>query len=58
MCKETVTRLIYKKELGNNYRFCGVEIVADYNCFDIFKNQDIAKDLENFPKYLENVFGL
>jgi len=44
--------------LVNNYRFCGVEIVADYNCFDIFKNQDIAKDLENFPKHLENVFGL
>lgn len=44
--------------ITSNYRFCGVEIVADYNCFDIFKNQDIAKDLENFPKYLENVFGL
>ncbi len=44
--------------ITSNYRFCGVEIVADYNCFDIFKNQDIAKDLENFPKHLENVFGL
>ncbi len=23
-----------------------------YNCFDIFKHNDIAKDLENYPKHL------
>lgn len=44
--------------ISSNYRFCGVEILPDYNCFDIFKNDDIAKDLENYPKYLEKVFGL
>lgn len=44
--------------ITSNYRFCGVEILPDYNCFDIFKNDDIAKDLENYPKHLENVFGL
>lgn len=44
--------------ITSNYRFCGVEIVADYNCFDIFKNDSIANDLENYPKHLEKVFGL
>lgn len=44
--------------ITSNYRFCGVEILPDYNCFDIFKNEDIAKDLENYPKHLEKVFGL
>lgn len=44
--------------ITSNYRFSGVEIVADYNCFDIFKDGDIAKDLENYPKHLEEVFQL
>lgn len=44
--------------ITSNYRFCGVEVVADYNCFDIFKNGDIAGDLENYPKHLKKVFGL
>ncbi|MCD1117609.1 NAD(P)H-dependent oxidoreductase [Chryseobacterium turcicum] len=44
--------------ITSNYRFCGVEILADYNCFDIFKDGDIAKDLENYPIYLENFFGV
>lgn len=44
--------------ITSNYRFCGVEILPDYNCFDIFKNDNIANDLENFPKHLEKVFGL
>ncbi len=44
--------------ITSNYRFCGVEIVSDYNCFDIFKNDTIANDLENYPKHLEKVFGL
>ncbi|RVT74872.1 flavodoxin [Flavobacterium sufflavum] len=44
--------------ITSNYRFCGVEILPDYNCFDIFKNDNIAKDLENYPKHLEKVFGL
>jgi len=44
--------------ITSNYRFCGYEIMKDYNCFDIFKRNDIAKDLENYPKHLEEVFNL
>lgn len=45
-------------QITSNYRFCGVDIVPDYNCFDIFKDGDIVKDLENYPKHLEKVFEL
>ena len=45
-------------QITSNYRFCGVEIAKDYNCFDIFKYGDIVGDLENYPKHLENVFEL
>ena len=45
-------------QINSNYRFCGAEIVSDYNCFDIFKDGDIAGDLENYPKHLEDIFGL
>ncbi len=45
-------------QITSNYRFCGVEIVADYNCFDIFKDGDIVGTLENYPKHLKKVFGL
>ncbi|AWG26971.1 flavodoxin [Flavobacterium kingsejongi] len=45
-------------QITSNYRFCGVEIMQDYNCFDIFKDGDIAKDLEHYPKHLEKVFGI
>lgn len=44
--------------ITSNYRFCGVEIVADYNCFDIFKDGDIVKSLENYPAHLASVFNL
>jgi modulator of drug activity B len=43
--------------ITSNYRFCGVEILEGYNCFDIFKDGDIAKDLENYPKHLEKVIS-
>jgi modulator of drug activity B len=39
--------------ITSNYRFCGVEIMPDYNCFDIFKDGNIAKDLELYPEHLE-----
>ena len=42
--------------ITSNYRFCGVEIVADHNCFDIFKDGDIVQDLKNYPVHLENIF--
>lgn len=44
--------------ITSNYRFCGYEIMSDYNCFDIFKNENIAKDLENYPVHLSKVFNL
>jgi modulator of drug activity B len=44
--------------ITSNYRFCGVEIVPDYNCFDIYKDGDIVKDLENYPTHLKEVFQL
>jgi modulator of drug activity B len=44
--------------ITTNYRFCGYDIMKDYNCFDIFKNGDIVKDLENYPTHLAKVFEL
>lgn len=44
--------------ISSNYRFCGFDIVQDYNCFDIFKSENIAIDLENYPAHLSNVFNL
>ena len=44
--------------ITNNYRFCGVEIATDYNCFDIFKDGNIAEVLENYPAHLAKVFDL
>jgi len=41
-----------------SYRFCGVEIVPDYNCFDIYKDGDISGTLERYPEHLEKVFSL
>lgn len=45
-------------QITSNYRFCGVEIVDDYNCFDIFKDGDIVGCLENYPKHLSQIFGI
>ena len=42
--------------ITSNYRFCGCEIITGYNCFDIFKNENIAKDLENYPAHLKRMF--
>jgi modulator of drug activity B len=44
--------------ITSNYRFCGYEIMDGYNCFDIFRRSDIAKDLENYPSHLKDVFNL
>lgn len=43
--------------ITSNYRFCGYDILPDYNCFDIFKSENIANDLENYPKHLEKTLG-
>lgn len=45
-------------QITSNYRFCGVEVVGDYNCFNIFKDGDITGDLEKYPAHLENVLGV
>ena len=42
--------------ITSNYRFCGCKINTGYNCFDIFKNENIAKDLENYPAHLKRMF--
>jgi len=44
--------------ITSNYVFCGVTIVPDYNCFDIFKDGDIVQALADYPKHLDKVFGL
>ena len=44
--------------ITSNYRFCGYEIMESYNCFDIFRRNDIAKDLEYYPEFLEKAFNL
>jgi len=43
--------------ITSNYRFCGVDILPGYSCFDIFKNSDIANALENYPKHLEKLLN-
>jgi modulator of drug activity B len=32
--------------------------MPEYSCFDIFKDGDIAKDLDGYPGHLKEVFGL
>jgi len=44
--------------ISSNYRFCGVEIMKGYNCFDIFKDSQIEQDLENYPKHLEKILDI
>lgn len=39
--------------ISSNYRFCGVEILPDYNCFDIYKGGDIPNALKNYPAHLQ-----
>lgn len=42
--------------ITSNYKFCGFDILTGYNCFDIYKSENSAKDLENYPAHLERVF--
>jgi modulator of drug activity B len=44
--------------ISSNYRFCGYDILPDYNCFDIYRRNNIVKDLENYPAHLADVFNL
>ncbi len=38
------------------YRFVDYEIMPDYGTFDIFRDQKIEEDLDNYPNYLAQVF--
>ncbi|MFV8342022.1 NAD(P)H-dependent oxidoreductase [Flavobacterium sp. XS2P39] len=40
--------------ISSNYRFCGFDILPDYNCFDIFKSAQIEEDLQNYPSHLSD----
>ncbi|MES2678247.1 MAG: NAD(P)H-dependent oxidoreductase [Bacteroidota bacterium] len=44
--------------ITGNYTFCGVEVVPDYNCFDIYKSSTIGNDLKEYPKHLAEHFNL
>lgn len=44
--------------ITSNYRFCGFEIIDSYNCFNIFRSNHIAQDIENYPTYLATAFDL
>ena len=44
--------------ISTNYRFCGFEILPDYNCFDIFKNENITEVLNKYPNYLEKILKI
>lgn len=41
-----------------SYRFIGFEVLPGYYCYDVFHNQHIKQDLENYPAYLKNAFKL
>lgn len=44
--------------ISSSYRFCGFDILPDYNCFDIYKSGSIINDLENYPAHLTKVLEL
>jgi len=39
--------------ITTNYKFCGYDILPDFGVFDIFKNPDIPRALENYQRHLE-----
>ena len=44
--------------ITTNYRFSGFEILEGYNCFDVFHNQHIKQDLENYTEHLRRILAL
>jgi modulator of drug activity B len=44
--------------ISSNYRFCGYDILKDYNCFNIFRRDNLSEDLDNYPTHLAEVLGL
>jgi modulator of drug activity B len=43
--------------ITSNYRFCGYDIAPEFNCYNIFKRDDIANDLESYPLHLEKLLA-
>jgi hypothetical protein len=39
--------------ITSNYKFTGYDILPDYGVFDIFKNPDIPRALEDYRRHLE-----
>lgn len=44
--------------ISSNYRFCGYDILTDYNCFNIFRRDNLSEDLDNYLTHLAEVFAL
>lgn len=44
--------------IAANYLFTGFEVVPGHYCYDVYHNKQLKEDLENYPKYLQKVFGL
>ncbi|MEI7196559.1 NAD(P)H-dependent oxidoreductase [Pectobacterium versatile] len=40
-----------------NYKFCGVEPVSSFSCFDVMKVPEITKDIERLKEHLAHVFS-
>jgi modulator of drug activity B len=39
--------------ITSNYKFCGYDILPDFGVFDIFKNPNIPRSLEDYKRHLE-----
>ncbi|KHN91234.1 MULTISPECIES: NAD(P)H-dependent oxidoreductase [Pectobacterium] len=40
-----------------NYKFCGVEPVPSFSCFDVMKAPEIEKDIERLKEHLAYIFS-
>ena len=39
-----------------NYRFCGVEVLPSFSCFDVMKQPDVAGAIEELRGHLDAIF--
>ena len=39
--------------ITSNYKFCGYDILPAFGVFDIYKNPDIPRALEDYKRHLE-----
>ena len=44
--------------VGNtaNYKFCGLEILPSFSCFNVMKDADVIGDIKRLKEHLANVF--